>query len=229
MTSLPICLICFAVTFMLARRSLVWGLGACVGLGYVFCVLKANLFDTFSFFIWDSSVLGFYASYFSRRARPEELTRTEGLRMWVAALILWPILLTAVPVQYPLIQLVGLRTNVFLLPFLLIGTRLKPEEFDELAFIITLFNLVALGVAVVEFFFGLEQFFPRNQVTELIYKSRDLAGLTAFRIPAFFTNAHTYAGTMVMTMPFLLGGWVRETRLWRKHLISLGILAALIG
>ena len=229
MTSLPICLICFAVTFMLARRSLVWGLGACVGLGYVFGVLKANLFDTFSFFIWDSAVLGFYASYFSRRARPEELTRTEGLRMWVAALILWPVLLAAIPVQYPLVQLVGLRANVFLLPFLLIGSRLKPEDFDELASILAALNLMALALATIEYFFGLEQFFPRNQVTELIYMSRDVAGYTAFRIPAFFINAHAYAGTMVMTMPFLLGAWVRETRPWRKNLIPAGMMAALIG
>jgi hypothetical protein len=229
MTSLPICLICFAVTFMLARRSVVWGLAACVGLGYVFGVLKANLFDTFSFFIWDSSVLGFYASYFSRRARPEELRRTEGLRLWVAALILWPVLLAAVPVQYPLIQLVGLRANVFLLPFLLIGSRLTPEDVDELASILAGLNLLALAVATIEYFFGLEQFFPRNQVTELIYISRDVAGYTAFRIPAFFINAHAYAGTMVMTMPFLLGAWVRETRPWRKNLITAGMMAALIG
>src|SRR5207253_2249379 len=229
MTSLPICLICFAVTFMLARRSLVWGLGACVGLGYVFGVLKANLFDTFSFFIWDSAVLGFYASYFSRRARPEELTRTEGLRMWVAALILWPVLLAAIPVQYPLVQLVGLRANVFLLPFLLIGSRLKPEDFDELASILAALNLMALALATIEYFFGLEQFFPRNQVTEVIYSSRDVAGYTAFRIPAFFINAHAYAGTMVMTMPFLLGAWGRETRPWRRNLVSVGIMAGLLG
>jgi hypothetical protein len=229
MTSLLICIFCFVVTFTLARRSLVWGLAACLAVGYVFGVLKANIFDLFSYFIWDASVLGFYASYFSRRPAFEELVRTRTLRLWVAALILWPVLLTLVPVQYPFIQLVGLRANVFLLPFLLIGTRLKPGEFDELALALAVLNLVALGLATVEFFFGLEQFFPRNPVTEVIYKSRDLAGFTAFRIPAFFINAHAYAGTMVMTMPFLLGGWVRETRRWGKYLISAGIMAALMG
>lgn|SRR2546425_3561238 len=229
MTSLPLCILCFVVTFTLTRRSLVWGLACCIGVGYVFGVLKANIFDLFSYFIWDSSVLGFYASYFSRRATPEELARTEGLRLWVAALILWPVLLTLVPVQYPLIQLVGLRANIFLLPFLLIATRLKPKEFDELAVVLAVLNLVALGLAMTEYFLGLEQFFPRNQVTELIYKSRDVAGFTAFRIPAFFANAHTYAGTMVMTIPFLLGAWVREGRTWRKTLMSAGMMAALLG
>jgi hypothetical protein len=229
MTSLAICLLCFAVTFMLARRSPVWGLAGCIGLGYVFGVLKANIFDTFSFFIWDASVLGFYASYFSKRPSPKELVRTEGLRLWVAALIVWPVLLTVVPLQYPLIQLVGLRANVFLLPFLLIGARLKPEEFDELASVLAALNLAALGLALTEYFFGLEQFFPRNQVTELIYKSRDVAGYTAFRIPGFFINAHAYAGTMVMTIPFLLGAWVSANRPWRKNLLSAGMMAALLG
>src|SRR5882672_6221517 len=229
MTSLLICLFCFAMTFTLARRSLVWGLAACIGLGYVFGVLKANILDTFSFLIWDASVLGLYASYFSRKPTPEELFATDGLRLWVAALILWPVLLTVVPVQYPLIQLVGLRANTFLLPFLLIGARLKAEEVDELALVLAVLNLSALGLATTEYFLGLELFFPRNEVTELIYRSRDVAGFTAFRIPAFFINAHAYAGTMVMTIPFVLGAWVHESRSWRRNLMSAGMMAAVIG
>jgi len=229
MTSLLICLLCFVVTFTLTRRSLVWGLAACIGLGYVFGVLKANILDTFSFLIWDASVLGLYASYFSRRPSPEEASRNDSLRLWVAALILWPVILTVVPVQYPLIQLVGLRANTFLLPFLLIGARLKAEEVDELALVLAVLNLSALALATTEYFVGLELFFPRNQVTELIYKSRDVAGYTAFRIPAFFINAHVYAGTMVMTVPFLLGAWIRESRTWRRNLMLGGMMAALMG
>jgi hypothetical protein len=229
MTSFLICVFCFIMTFTLARRSLVWGLAACIGVGYVFGVLKANILDTFSFLIWDASVLGLYASYFSRRPTPEELSTTDGLRLWVAALILWPVLLTLVPVQYPLIQLVGLRGNTFLLPFLLVGARLKAEEVDDLATFLAALNVMALGIAVTEYFVGLEWFFPRNPVTELIYNSRDVAGNTAFRIPAFFANAASYSGTMVMTVPFLLGAWARESIAWRRTLISAGMLAALIG
>src|SRR2546422_862702 len=229
MTSFLICVFCFVITFALASRSLVWGLAACIALGYVFGVLKANILDTFSFLIWDASVLGLYASYFSRRPTPEELSATESLRLWVAALILWPVLLTVVPVQYPLIQLVGLRGNIFLLPFLLVGARMKSEELDELAVFLAALNVMALGIAVTEYFVGLEWFFPRNPVTELIYNSRDVAGNTAFRIPAFFINAAAYSGTMVMTMPFLLGAWARERIAWRRKLISVGMLATLIG
>jgi hypothetical protein len=229
MTSLLICIVCFFVTFALARRSLVWGLAVCIGVGYVFGVLKANILDTFSFFIWDASVAGLYACYFSRRPTTQELLTTDSLRLWVGALILWPVLLTIVPVQYPLIQLVGLRANTFLLPFLLVGARLKAEEVDELAVFLAALNVAALGLAVTEYFVGLEWFFPRNPVTEIIYNSRDVAANTAFRIPAFFINAAAYSGTMVMTVPFLLGAWARESVAWRRKLISAGVLAALIG
>jgi hypothetical protein len=229
MTSLLICCFCFVTTFTLTRRSPVYGLAASIGLGYVFGALRANILDTFAFLIWDSSVLGLYASYFSRRPSPEEISNTAGLRLWVGVLILWPVLLTIVPVQYPLVQIVGLRANIFMLPALLIGARLKAEELDKLAHVLAGLNLLALGLAGAEYFLGLEKFFPRNQVTELIYNSRDVAGFTAFRIPAFFVNAHAYAGTMVITIPFILGAWVRESRGWRKNLLSAGMMAAILG
>lgn len=229
MISLAICLICFLVTYTLARRSLVWGLASCVALGYVFGVIRANILDTFSFLIWDASVLGLFASYFTQQRTAEELRSTNSLRLWVATLILWPVLVTLAPVQYPLIQLVGLRGNVFLLPFLLIGARLKAEDMDDFAVLLAVLDLMALGIGVTEYFVGLEWFFPRNPVTEVMYNSRDVAGHTAFRIPAFFINSHAYSGTMVMTIPFLLGAWARESVTWRRKLIASGMLAALVG
>src|SRR5579862_5306378 len=186
MISILVCIVAFFGTFALTRRSLVWGIAACIGFGYVFGVLRANILDTLSFVMWDASVLGLYASYFSVRRTPEEIARTASLRLWVGVLILWPVVLTIVPVQYPLIQLVGLRGNTLLLPFLLIGARLEAEELDELALFLSGFNLAALVIGVTEYFIGLEPFFPHNAVTELMYNSRDVAGYTAFRIPAFF-------------------------------------------
>jgi hypothetical protein len=229
MSSVFICFVSFFVTYVLARRSLVWGLAACMALGYGFGVLRANILDTFSFLIWDASVLGVYASYFCKRPSPEQLQMTGSLRMWVGILMLWPLILTFVPAQDPLIQLVGLRGNMFLLPFLLIGGRLTTGERDEFAYFLAALNLIALSLAITEYFVGLEMFFPHNAVTELIYNSRDVAGNTAFRIPAFFINAHAYAGTMVMTIPFQLGIWVREREPWRKNLLSAGMVAALTG
>jgi len=229
MISILICIVAFTGTFVLARRSLVWGMAACVGFGYAFGVLRANILDTTSFLMWDASVLGLYASYFTTRRTPEEIARTATLRLWVAVLILWPVVLTMVPVQYPLIQLVGLRGNTLLLPFLLIGASLQAEELDELAMFLAAFNLMALGVGVTEYFIGIEAFFPRNAVTELMYNSQDVAGYTAFRIPAFFVNAHAYSGTMVITMPFLFGAWNRQSRTWAGTLIWAGMAAAIIG
>ena len=228
MLSILICIVAFIGTFVLTRRSLVWGMAACVGFGYVFGVLRANILDTFSFLMWDASVLGLYAGYFSVQRTPEEIARTASLRLWVGVLILWPVVLTLVPVQYPLIQLVGLRGNTLLLPFLLIGARLEAEEFEELAMFLAAFNLMALGIGVTEYFIGLERFFPHNPVTQLMYNSRDVAG-DALRIPAFFVNAHAYSGTMVMTIPFLLGAWNRESRTWARTLIYAGMAAAMIG
>jgi hypothetical protein len=229
MLSLVLCILVFLLAFALTSRSLVLGLAACVGLGYVFGVVRANILDTFSFLIWDASVLGVYAGYFSRQFTAEELRTTETLRLWIAALIVWAVLVTLVPLQHPLIQLVGLRGNTFLLLFLLIGARLKAEELDGLACFLAGLNLMALGVAVMEYFVGIEPFFPQNAVTQLIYNSRDVAGNTAYRIPAFFINAHAYAGTMVISLPFILGAWSRETTTWKKHLLSAGMVAALIG
>ena len=60
-------------------------------------------------------------------------------------------------------------------------------------------------LAGAEYFFGLDWFFPHNQVTELIYLSKDLVGHTQYRIPGPFANAHAYGGTMVMGLPLLLG------------------------
>jgi hypothetical protein len=229
MISILICIVAFFGTFVLTRRSLVWGMAACIGFGYFFGVLRANILDTFSFLMWDASVLGLYASYFSAKRTPEEVARTAGLRLWVGLLILWPVVLTIVPVQYPLIQLVGLRGNTLLLPFLLLGARLEAEELDELALFLASFNVVALGIGVAEYFVGLEAFFPHNPVTELMYNSRDVADFTAFRIPAFFVNAHAYSGTMVMTMPFLFGSWNRRSQTWARTVIAAGMVAAMIG
>ena len=229
MISIFVCIAAFLGTFVLTRRSLVWGLAACVGFGYVFGALRANILDTFSFLMWDASVFGLYASYFTRPRPVEESQAVASLRLWLGILILWPVLLTIVPVQYPLIQLVGLRGNTLLLPFLLIGARLKSEELDELATFLAALNVLALGIGVTEYFIGLEQFFPRNAVTELMYNSRDVAGNTAFRIPAFFVNAHAYSGTMVMTIPFLFGVWNRESRRPWRTFISIGMIAAMIG
>src|SRR5207249_5998430 len=125
--------------------------------------------------------------------------RIRELQAWVVVLICWPLLLLLLPVQDPLIRLVGLRGNIFFLPFLLLGARLEPRDLYKLAIGIAVLNLCAAALAGVEFFVGIERFFPRNPTTDIIYRSNALADFSAYRIPSSFPNAAAYAGTMVMT------------------------------
>src|SRR5207244_7493867 len=109
MLSILICIVAFIGTFVLTRRSLVWGMAACVGFGYVFGVLRANILDTFSFLMWDASVLGLYAGYFSVQRTPEEIARTASLRLRVGVLILCLVGLSLVRFLFSLIHFVCFR------------------------------------------------------------------------------------------------------------------------
>src|SRR5262249_6717207 len=143
------------------------------------------------------AVLGFYFSRFGVRLPLATATRIRPLQSWVIVLIVWSGIMFLLPLQHPLIQLVGLRGNAFLLPFLLIGGQLQTEEVRRLSVWLAALNLVALGFATAQFFLGVPMFFPVNAVTEIIYKSNDVADYTAYRIPATFANAHAYAGAMI--------------------------------
>jgi O-antigen ligase len=85
-------------------------------------------------------------------------------------------------------------------------------------------------VAAAQFVVGLEPFFPHNAVTEIIYRSGDVAGYTAHRIPSFFTSAHAYGGTMVSTLPLLLGGWMdKSTGRQAAIVFAVGITVSALG
>jgi hypothetical protein len=132
------------------------------------------------------------------------------------------------PFQTLLVSIVGLRGNMFLLPAVLIGSRLCGVDLRRLALGLAALNLVALGFGVAEYFLGIERFFPFGPLTLTMYTSQDSAG--ANRIPALFTNAHTYAGVMVDTIPFLFGAWVQKTGArWQKLLLIAGMAAAFFG
>ena len=91
-------------------------------------------------------------------------------------------------------------------------------------------NLAAGGLALAEFTLGVEQFFPRNAVTEIIYRSKDLANYTAYRIPSSFSNAHAYAGTMVLTIVIIAGAWVQGHHgRWQPRLMGAALLMSMLG
>ena len=232
MTSIAFCIASFTLCLAAAHRSLRQGLLALLAVGYIYGLLRANFPDTWTYLTFDAAVLGVFAGQLWRPLAPLQRRRAHDLRLWLVALIAWPTLLFfAFPTDSPLVELVGLRANVFLLPFLLLGARLTEDDLLWLAGGIAWLNLAVVTVGVAEFFVGIEPFYPYNEVTDIIYRSRDLVGWTAHRIPATFSSAHAFAGTMVITLPLLVGAWAQPVALlgWRRNLLSAAIVAGLIG
>ena len=228
--SFYLCLLSFTVCYVAGRRSLVGGLITTMAIGYFFGITKANLPETASYFIFDSAVLGFYAAQLFRPLTAAMKLKVEGLQTWVELLIFWPLIVFFFPLQDLMIRLVGLRTSIFLLPFLLIGARLIPEERYKLALGLACLNLLALAFAGAEFFIGVQHFFPRNQMTKIIYLSKDVAGYLAYRIPASFANAHAYGGAMVVTIPLVAGALLQKRKKqWHITLLVMGLAAAVLG
>ena len=227
--SLLLCLVALIATFAAARRSLVAGLGTVLCVGYVYGITRANLADPYSHFIFDAGVLGFYGAQLFRRLSRSQEQRVQAVKPWLELLIALPLLLFLIPNQDVLIRFVGLRGNIFLLPFIIIGARLDNHEKYELAIWLTVLNLCAFAFASLEFFTSVERFFPRNEVTRLIYLSKDVAQ-NAYRIPSIFTGAHAYAGTMVMSLPLLLGALHQtEKQALHRALLVAGVIVSLLG
>lgn len=237
MLSIVLCVFAFMFAYAAGRRSLVAGLATVFTVGYFYGILRANVPEPSSHFIFDAAVVGLYVTQLWRRQRPDERQSQELLRLWVGLLVAWPLLLFFVPVQSYPVQFVGLRGNIFLLPFLLLGGRLRDEEVYKLALWLGVLNLAAALFAGAEFFLGVERFYPRNEVTDLIYRSvvdEDFMNperSLALRIPAIFTGAHAYAGTMVMTLAFLIGAWAlgRERGRWERRLLYATIGVSIVG
>jgi hypothetical protein len=201
-----------------------------MAVGYIFGISRANLPETASYFIFDAGVLGLFAAQLFRPVTRLMNLKTEGLKLWIELLIFWPLIIFFFPFQDLMVRLVGLRTSIFFLPFLLIGARLDTEERYKLALGLAALNLVALAFGGAEFLIGVPQFFPRNAVTRTIYLSKDLVGHTAFRIPSSFANAHAYAGAMVATIPLMSGALLQKRKQqWHLYLLIMGLGAALLG
>jgi len=226
MIALALCIVAFLACYWAGRRSLGQGLVMLLVFGYFYGILRANLLTSFSHFIFDAGLLGLYLSV--RWSSPADAKRSRAARFWTILLILWPALLVALPFQPVLISLVGLRGNVYFIPLLVIGSRLKGKDLVELSLGLAVLDLVALGFAGAEYFLGVERFFPFSPVTQIMYASRDVAG-GFFRIPSTFATAAAFGGAMVGTIPFLVGLWTgTENRRYRMAGL-IGIPAALLG
>ena len=198
----------FLLALLGTRRSPGWGLAAVVGVGYFSGAVRANYPSMGTTFMFDFAVLGVYAGTFlTPGAWPAAWASPPGA--WVKWLVVWPALLTLVPVHDPFIQLVGLRASVWYVPVLLIAYRLGDDDLTALARGLAGLNLIALAVGVYLYQNGIEALYPRNAITELMYRSGDVAG-GQYRIPSTFLNAHGYGGTMLLTAPFLIDRLARR-------------------
>jgi hypothetical protein len=228
MIALILCIIGAVAAFFVGRRSLGAGILVVMAAGYFYGILRANLAPPFSHFIFDAALVGLYASQFIGHRKKQSTPNHSSLNMWMYLLMGWPLLMVFMPFQPLLVSLVGLRGNMFLLPAVFLGTRLRAEDLRRLALGFAGLNLVALGFGVTEYFKGIEPFFPYGPMTLTMYNSIDSAG--GSRIPSVFQNAHTYAGVMVFTLPILFGAWALYAGArWRKWVLLAGMSAALMG
>lgn len=220
-------LISFAGTYYAMRRSPVYGLICLLIVGYFYGILRANLQNAFSHFIFDAALAAFYWRFPWKQMTIEDRTRTGSIRTWTWILMFWPILLAFVPLQPLPVTIVGLRGALLFLPMLCVGSRLASEDVRRLATALAVLNVVALLFALAEYQIGLERFYPKSAVTWIMYRSVDGAG--RYRIPAIFTSAHAFGGMMVDSLPLLLNGWTNGRSKKARVLMLIGIAAAMAG
>lgn len=227
MIPFALCIIAFVLTFIAGRRSLGQGIVVLFGFGFFYGILRANLASVFSHFIFDCALIGLYLAQWTS-SRPEDASQSRALRWWTIVLITWPALLVLLPFQPFLVSLVGLRGHIFFLPVLMLGARVKQKDLLEIGAGLAGLNLIALAFAFAEYRMGLDRFFPHNEVTQIIYASRDVAG-GYFRIPSTFSSAAAFGGNMVGTLPYLLVLWERGATGITRLAAVIGMGAALVG
>ena len=230
MTGVILCFLALVSCYIASKRSRGSGLAAVLTWGYAYGMLRAYFADSGAYFVFDSALAGLYLAHFFRPGSQVDRQRTGDLRLWAIVLILWPVLMLLLPFQPILVSLVGLRASILALPVMLVASELTDEDLYRISKVVSLLNIVIVTVALLEYRFGLENFFPRNNVTTLMFDMNDVANHTAYRIPATFSQAHVYAGTMVCTIPILFGAWIQPNRpRGMRTSVICGVAAALLG
>jgi hypothetical protein len=228
MLALSLCILAGIACYWAGRRSLGLGLIALFAVGYFYGILRANLLTVFSHFIFDVGMLGLYLSQKWTSSDPQESKRLDVIRILTALLILWPCFVVLMPFQPLLVSLVGLRGNVLFIPVLLLGSQLRDKDLRQLSFGLAALNIIALAFGTAEYLTSVTQFYPYSAVTQIIYNSADVAG-GFYRIPAIFTSAHAYGGSMVFSLPYIIGGWQLAQNRWPRLFLMCGIGAAMVG
>jgi len=233
MSGTLLCILALLSCLIFSGANWRYGLCALMAWGYFFGILKAHYVATWGHFIFDAATVGFYAGILLNWPRLEERQKWEKLKPWVIGLVAWPLFMALVPLQHYLVQLVGLRGNMFWIPMLLVGCMLDAPGRMLLAYTLAVLNMVAFGFAAAEYTLGVEVFVPDNEVTQIVMNSSDIAGGHK-RIPSIFANAHSYAGTMLGTIPWILGELLNKQKFDQGRasgtlVLVPGLLAALLG
>jgi hypothetical protein len=232
MLAIAFCLMAFAACYVAGRRALWAGFLATMVVGYFYGIVRANLESHFSHFIFDFGAVGFYFALLTRRDTPIQRFKMRRVMPWVLALMGWPLLMMLLPLQPPMVQLVGLRGQIFFIPFVLVGAMLDGNEMRKIAAGLAVLSLIEIAFALAEVKFGLTRFYPVNAVDQIIYNSMDVrVGSTmVFRIPATFVQAAAFGGNMATSLPLLLGAMIQERRgSSRRKLLLIALGASALG
>lgn len=214
----------------LTLRSLGWGIVGVFAVGYFSGVIRANYLSVFTTFLFDSALLGLYLGFFLGRPREAAAALRGPGGTWLLLLTGWPALLTLVPVNDFLVQLVALRATVWFLPVMLVATRLRADDLAVIARGLAVLNLAALGGGLYVYAYGVESLYPQNAVTQIIYLSNDVAGYRYHRVPSFFLSSAAYGGAMLLSLPFLLDRvFGRGAGVFDRVLAAAGVAAAVAG
>src|SRR5215831_14086391 len=174
MIGLILSAISFLLCYSLSRSSLAKGICVLLTVGYLYGITRANLSSPFIHFWFDFGMLGLYAAQLWRPNLVGDAGRNHMIHQWVLLLMLWPSMLLFVPGDALPIKLVGLRTNIFFIPLILIGARLSEGDLKDIGSWLVWLNLLALAFGVAEYFLGVTSFFPQNAKTHTIYASTDV-------------------------------------------------------
>ena len=228
MIGIVFCCVAFLVCWVLAKRSLAWGLGWTIAVGYAYGITRASYPVTASHFIFDAALGALYIQAIPRCWKRLKKGTGKELLPWVMGLVIWPCLMYLVPIQDYLVQLVGLRNAVWPIPMLLIGAALDKEDFRKLALCVAALSCAEAVLGQMEANMGVEAFYPHNEMTEiLIYRVQDVAGGRLSRIPGSFISTAGYGINSTFAVALLAGFIATPLKSrWQNLLIKAGIAAA---
>ena len=167
---LALCLGILICAAAISRRSLGNGLGFTLAVGCIYGWLRANFLDGVTHFCFDAALCGLYAGTIPR-LRPRQMASSRALLKWTIVLTGWPLFVILLKPHFSMRSRLcsDCRTSamrVLFVPLILLGDNWLAKVRDTQ--ILTTWAqwcvLGASGFAIAEVVFGLELFFPFNQV-----------------------------------------------------------------